>query len=71
MKNNKDHIDDFKQAVEDEINGLIDRGVFTETRRSNFTKAQLEKMLIIKAKLILPMKEPGETEERKKARIVA
>ncbi len=71
VKNNKDHIDDFKQAVEDEINGLIYRGVFTETRRSNFTKALLEKMLIIRAKLILAVKEPGKPEQRKKSRIVA
>ncbi len=70
MKNNKDQIDDFNQAVEDEFNGLIGRGVFTETRRSNFTKVQLEKMLIIRAKLILVVEEPGEHEERKKARIV-
>ncbi len=41
VKNNKEHIDDFKQAVEDEIDGLLDRGVFTETWRSDFTKAQL------------------------------
>ncbi len=29
VKDNKDHIDDFNQAVEDDISGLVDRSVFT------------------------------------------
>ncbi len=53
VKNNKDHINDFQQAVEDEINGLIDRGVFTKTLRSKFARAQLEKMLIIRQSSLL------------------
>ncbi len=41
VKNSKEHIDDLKQAVEDDIKGFIDRGVFTETRCSDLTKEEL------------------------------
>ncbi len=62
MKNNAKHLDDFKAAIDNELNGLQERGTFKEVQRSDFSPEELRKMLIIKAKLLLPVEEPGEPE---------
>ena len=71
MKDNSEQMDDFKHAIREEIKGLGSKGVFVDVRRSSFAKEELKKRLIIKAKLIQSVKNPGEWKECKKARIVA
>lgn len=66
IKHNKAHIDDFH-----EIDGLKSKGVFIDVHRGGFSKQELRNMLVIRAKLILAIKEPREPDERKKARTVA
>lgn len=71
LKNNESHMSSFKDAIDTELNGLLDRGTFKEVKRSSFSTEELRKMTIIRAKLLLSIKEPGQPEEKKKARIVA
>ena len=71
IRDNANRLGEFQEAIATEINGLRAKGVFEEIKRSSLTTSELSKMLIIKAKLILTIKDPGEPEERKKARIVA
>lgn len=60
LKNNAEHVEEFNEAIKTEVNGLRERGVFEDTRRSQCNEDELRKMLIITAKLLLHVKEPGE-----------
>lgn len=71
LKSNWEHLDNFKAAVDEEVQGLFKRGTFKEVDRTDFTADEIENMLIIKAKLILSIKEPGTPEKRVKARVGA
>jgi len=67
VKSNEKRISEFQEAIKTELDGLKKKGVFHEVNRSSLPP----NANVIKAKLILSVKEPGEPEERKKARIVA
>lgn len=40
MKKNADHIQEFKDAIQKEIEGLKERGVFSEVRKSETFKTK-------------------------------
>lgn len=71
IKDNKAHMTEFREAIDTELNGLREKEVFKDVKRSSFSPEQIENMLIIKAKLILGVKEPGLPDERKDVRIAA
>lgn len=70
IKNNKEHIREFKEAIA-ELNGLMNQGTFTTRNRLEFTNEEIRTMYIVKAKLILAIKETAQPDYRKKDRLVA
>lgn len=64
LENNSDHVEYVKEITSEEINGLYDREVFSVIKRSNFKKEDIRNMTVIKANLILSIKEPGTDSER-------
>lgn len=64
---------EFKEGINTELNGPMNSGTFATCNGSDFTNEEIRKMSIVKAKakLILAIKEPGQPDERKKARLVA
>ena len=60
----------FDKSIQAEVKGLMDKGTFTEVRKSQFSEEERQKLNILKAKLILTIKDPGTNEEAFKARLV-
>ena len=48
----------------------MEKGTFSEVRKSQFSQAELRQLNILKAKFVLAIKEPGTADEKLKARLV-
>lgn len=61
----------FEDAIQTELNGLQKRGVFKETRRSEFTDNELKDLTVIGSRLVLTIKGADTPNQMYKARLVA